>query len=823
MDAECSQLLPQVCAVLLDSRQLVTDDSIYEKLLDWFKCLLDAVPPEVLLEENPCIVGLLQQAVTIKDPDPGFLAFSMRLSGMLAAQDGGFKYLQDNHVIQEMFGEHVFYGVTWQDASIRRAWIKGLLCMVQHKQPLHFLQHAGLTEMMLSLLMDSSLFVASAANDLAAHVFQMSVTLEGQTGNGIVSDLPALAQTIFRHLEMLLLSAAPQPVTQSLKVLTSIFRSCPDTVAELLWARVSELVTSLLGQKPPDHESTHLQNLLLTLARFPVFCSTEHGVWVIMKSALKELNPLQACSLAYGILKLKKCPPDVCLQSVCALLHPLDYMLRNSAEDSRHPGFLDELVCDPAAVESLLSRRSSCVGLLCQCLSHVTDLCDTACLPAQIPHSYILSSIVSVLQFCIGQSVCTSPASSHLNRSLIGSLRVQRSALDAIGALSVFPMKQEDLETMFTVLTAYLENPETDPTVLKKAFQTSLKWLQASHASAEHKQYKHSFLQGLCPVLFKRLCSPCWEVRDSTLEFITHLMDGIKEHREFLHVLHTCGLLQLVLDLVKDPESYVRASAVTCVGQIASATQMVSSSILGNPFSVEAWKNEVLVPTLMTILCEDTEGFPRRAVVKVFSDWLRKGHMASFCDTELLLSQVLEVVQSDLDWEVKLNALELAQAYIAQIPDLSTCQSCPYTADLPSNKSVLPIEEAVVKCERVGLFQFVFSCLCDCDRPVALKACDILLSVKPAMCMGSSATTELRGRDWLEGTLKHRPTVAHASNCTSDLNITWVTDLLEKIDLNGMKSSLSRSSDYLHETPLSLLQDIRATVGAGEEQDADCY
>lgn len=225
----------------------------------------------------------------------------------------------------------------------------------------------------------------------------------------------------------------------------------------------------------------------------------------------------------------------------------------------------------------------------------------------------------------------------------------------------------------------------------------------------------------------------------------------------------------------------------------------------------------------MDILCQDTEGFPRRAVVKVFTDWLRKGHMAEIYDTELLVSRVLEVTLSDLDWEVKVNSLDLAHDYITQALEINNYQSCPYTVGLPSNKRTLPIEDAVLKCEQVGLFQFLLSCLCDCDRPVALKACEILLSVKPSLCEGRDAVTELHRRDWLEGTLKHRHSAAHADNGNTELDTDWVTDILKRIDLDGIKSSLSKSSDYLQETPLSLLQDISATLCGGEEQDADCY
>ncbi|XP_063790693.1 BRCA1-associated ATM activator 1 isoform X2 [Pseudophryne corroboree] len=807
MDAQCFQLLPDVCGILADSRQLMTDDSVYEKLLDWFKSLLMTVPPEMLLDENQCVAGLLQQVLRVGETDPSLLAFSMRLVGMLAAQEGGFKYLLYSHT-----------NSTWKDASVRRAWIQGLLSMVQHREAVQLLHTAGVLELMLDLLMDSSLFVAHAANDLVAHVFITCVKLEGHLDGGSVSNLPDMAQTIFRRLEKLLTSGNSQLVNQSLRSLTAIFRDCTDSLAEILWPRTAELIVSLLDQKP-IHAAPHLEGLLLAVTRFPDFCNADCDLWIVMKRALNILNPFHAGSLAFGILRLKQCPQDVGLQAACVILHPLDCVLRISSENTGQRGFLDEPVSDPVIVRNLLSTKSSCVSLLCQSLSHLMELCERDGFPMQIPHASVLCSVVSVLQFSIGQAACSSSTGSHFCRFLIGSLRVQRSALDAIGALSCWPLRADILAKTYNVLTAYLESPETDPTVLKKAFQASLKWLQASRTSDEHWEQSNSFLQALCPVLMKRCCSPTWEVRDSTLEFVTHVAEAVKDQGEFGELLSSSGIPKLVLDLLKDPESYVRASAVICIGHIIGIAPIYKT--VGNSISAEPLKREDLVLNLMDILCQDTEGFPRRAVVRVFTDWLRKGDMQNFHDAENLLSRILEVTLSDLDWEVKVNALDLADVFICKTFALGTAYSLPYTIGLPDSKS--SITDALLQCKQIGLFQFLLSCLCDCDRPVALKACDILLCVKTELCEGNSCTAELYGRDWLEQALKDQRITAEAGNGNVQHDTSWVLDVLKKIDFDNLKCSLSKSSDYLHETPLSLLQDIKATFWGGEEHDADCY
>lgn len=99
MDPECSQLLPALCAVLVDPRQPVADDTCLEKLLDWFKTVTEAGSSVLLLQENPCLVELLSRVLVSQDLSPGTLSFSLRLAGIFAAQESCFQYLQVSLVL----------------------------------------------------------------------------------------------------------------------------------------------------------------------------------------------------------------------------------------------------------------------------------------------------------------------------------------------------------------------------------------------------------------------------------------------------------------------------------------------------------------------------------------------------------------------------------------------------------------------------------------------------------------------------------------------------------------------------------------------------
>uniref|UniRef100_UPI0034639D32 BRCA1-associated ATM activator 1 isoform 5 n=1 Tax=Rattus norvegicus TaxID=10116 RepID=UPI0034639D32 len=95
MDAECSRLLPALCAVLADPRQLVADDTCLEKLLDWFKTVTEAEPSLQLLQDHPCLMELLSHVLKPQDVSPRVLSFALRLVGVFAAQEDCFQYLQE--------------------------------------------------------------------------------------------------------------------------------------------------------------------------------------------------------------------------------------------------------------------------------------------------------------------------------------------------------------------------------------------------------------------------------------------------------------------------------------------------------------------------------------------------------------------------------------------------------------------------------------------------------------------------------------------------------------------------------------------------------
>lgn len=132
---------------------------------------------------------------------------------------------------------------------------------------------------MVALQGDSSLFVASAAGQLLAHILGLSLRGQAEGPPGPQAcDWPASAQRIVGHIEESLCSPAAPRVTQALNVLTTTFGHCHRPWTQVLWVRLSPLVACLL-EKDPVPAAHSLVDLLLSVARSAPGAEGGRGCW----------------------------------------------------------------------------------------------------------------------------------------------------------------------------------------------------------------------------------------------------------------------------------------------------------------------------------------------------------------------------------------------------------------------------------------------------------------------------------------------------------------------------------------------------------------
>ncbi|XP_069427614.1 BRCA1-associated ATM activator 1 isoform X2 [Ovis canadensis] len=541
--------------------------------------------------------------------------------------------------------------------------------------------------------------------------------------------------------------------------------------------------------------------------------SSDPGLWETAAQALSRLSPTQAGPLAAGILKLQDCPQALRIQAFRILLQPLAHVLEAAAQAPGTPRLLEGAAGDLMAVDKFPPSRSACVGLLCSALAHLELLQPLPQRPSPWPQAPLLAAAVTILRFCNGSAAPSSEAGSRLCAMLVGCVRVQRAALDFLGVLSQGLGPQELVTQVFAILLEYLVSPDSSPTVLKKAFQATLRWLLSSATPpgcCDLEPYAQLVLGELLAVLQKRLCSPCWEVRDSGLEFLTQMTRRWGGQGSFRQALLGSEVPELTRQLLQDPESYVRASAVAAVGQLSSWGLLAAPSSPEHPDVPQTPLEELLL-----VLTTDSEGFPRRAVMRVFTEWLRDGYADVAKDPEQSVAPVLQAASRDLDWEVRVQGLELALVFLEQLLG----PRGPSTAAPPG-----ALTQALQALCRVQLFEFAFRSLFDCDRPVAQKSCDLLLFLKAKATPSGSqqevgdgpnvASMEAALRRWQAG---------EQGQPLGELAPEAVLAVLRSMDLEALRDTLAESSDHVERSPQSLLQDMLATVGVLGDNEADCY
>ncbi|XP_026159148.1 integrator complex assembly factor BRAT1 isoform X2 [Mastacembelus armatus] len=908
MDRECVSLLPRVCEVLADSRRSLPDDTSLEKLLDWFTELTKSVKGASLLETCPCLLEFISTVVYNTASDPGVLSFTLKLTGLMGATEKGFTMLQECSVLDLAFNvQHWQKAALWGDPCIRIGWIHGLQSMLQHPKALTFFVQSDFIEPLLQLQTDASLFVASAANQTLAHIlvfFQLPLftgcnstskkdeddkracacTTDLQHPAVTVETSPEYDAVVMAISEYLRESLVPKENTelhqslQLLKLLALLLAQARpplrDTLLRTVTASLEELVTT--GYSPL---TLPLMDVILAAYSSSTDKSDTH-ITHLLSSMLNANKPADLIHAAAAVLRRGQHDTVHTSWAVRILLLPLDIItghtllgINTAADEHRF-----------SVVEHLKSK-TSCISMICVSLTNTPQitLMSAGCLPC--PPVLIATAVLLLLRVCNGHIPSSSTGCTEVFRNVIGSGKVQKCALEALATLNSSPGAKEKMSEVFTVLIEYLDNPLSDPTVIHKSFQALIKWMcVCKDLSSITDQLK----QDLVAVVKKRVCDMRWEVRDSTVEFLGKVADALKSPEECdmpEDLLGGCSCTTpLLKEALQDPESYVRASAISALAQTLAHSWQQGA--------VLTQEQTEIVSQLLEILSQDTEGFARRAVIQFFIAWFlsRSSHSLSSTSTSysLLINSVRSVLSlgsADLDWEVKVHTLELVELLLdeafsghqrynkdsdshpASLHPYAVVSDQAYTLHSHPGTHTEGVESdlagALNSLVELGVISVLLSGLVDCDRPVGLKACRLLIKLRETVCplsleaLDASATMatvtrvscEIPGRGWGQEikkilgmkksdwnnqvvvTAQRSFNGADGVESEGDGVCVGVCEVLRSLGLDERLNVLTQSSDHVHNSPFSLLQDILISSAKnthpgtqpGQEVIVDCY
>ncbi|MEQ2181026.1 hypothetical protein GOODEAATRI_007145 [Goodea atripinnis] len=854
MDRECVLILPRVCEVLAASGSSLPDDTSLEKLLDWF--------------------------TTITQTGPSILSFTLKLAGLIGASEDGFKVLEvrlkkfnpypRNPVPYPSIAISTLQGCSvlglvfdprhwqeaglWEDPCLQIGWIQGLKTILQHSKALRFFVQAGnsscrtldflfltllnktvlqgqggvplfcagLIEPLLHLQTDSSLFVASAANQMLAHVLLLCESLSSVGCNG----------TKERDLEQNSLSMETNQncsgvITKALEYLNKCL-----VLKETSQLSQSQQILKLLTQLLVQVRTPLLDKLLLT-----VIDSVEE---LVTKSCSQLTLPLMDVVLAANRFLFTFTARKPSTSGIWYLLLLVVCSVIPSTQ--------------PTVLESCCYPWTSLPASLCWMKTPQAP----DCLPC--PQRRIVSAVLSLLKLCCGDTSSSSAGCVGVFRFVTGSSKVQKCSMEALSALSKSPEVEILLPEVFKLLTEYLNSPSSDPSVLQKSYQALISWIGVC---TDLSCITGLLREDLIQAVRKRACDMRWEARDSTVEFLGHLAEvqscrtSAGEEREPSNsLLGGCSFtVPLLKEALQDLESYVRASSISALGQTLTFSWQQGAALTQDQVEI--------VTRLQEILSQDSEGFARRAVVKYFIAWFSSCSSPTSCS--LLVQSVPTVLSqgvADLDWEVKLHTLELAELLLDQaFPNPAPPHPYAVMSDQSHRIHTQDKESELLSSLNSlvdrGVISALFCFLVDCDRPVALKACQLLLKLRHTVCplMVSAADTrvpcELPGWSWvheirkIQGVNKDPHTqggshigseargeaVEESTSAEGDIVCVSVCEVLRSLDLDERLSILTQSSDHIYNSPLSLLQDIITASTAnshpnsepGQEVIVDCY
>ncbi|XP_041838583.1 BRCA1-associated ATM activator 1 isoform X2 [Melanotaenia boesemani] len=908
MESECVSVLPRVCEVLAASGRSLPDDTSLEKLLDWFTALTDAGVS--LLETCPCLLKFISTVVNHSTPDPSILAFILKLTGLIAANEDNFQVLQESPVLDLVFDAQHWQGSgLWEDPSVRVGWLWGLRTMLQHSKALSFFVQAEFIEPLLQLQTDASLFVASAANQMLAHILISCQPVSSAGCKGVYYKEDRRTGTDREHLTATV--ETDKDGSAFIMAISEYFKKLlvPKDASQLHHSQqVLKLLALLLAQtSPPLQEkllltvTDSLEELVttnysqLTLPLMDVIlaahsCGSDGSVpdqriAHLLSFMLNTRKPADLILAAAAFLHSGYKDHVHRAQSSRVLLLPLDIV---TGLNLLGTNILDE---HRFSMMEQLGIKTSCVTMICVSLTNIPQIAQTAPDLLPCPLGLIVSAVISLLRLCSGNSSSSSAGCLKVSRNVTGSGKVQKCALEALLALSNSSEAQVMLVEVFSLLIHYLDNPDCDPTVLQKAYQVLVKWISVcTDLSAITDQLRKDLIQ----VVRKRACDIRWEVRDSTVEFLGHLA-GVHacqtSAEEVCSVSEAllggcCFSTPLLKDALQDPESYVRASSISSLAQTLAHSWHQGAAL--------TQEQAEIVTQLLEILSQDTEGFARRAVVQYFTTWLSSCSSPTFTCSLLMQSvcSVLSLGSADLDWEVKVYTLDLAgllidQAFSGYHSYTKVLETQPHPYALMSTQTYTVHAHTETHTEHVesdlvsvlnslgeqGVISALLCGLFDCDRPVALKACRLLIRLRDIVCPPSlsaqdasvalatdnGVTCELSGRGWAQeirnilrdknqsgtGTTEQRPfqgtdmvdsegcgeaAMEHVRAGSHTVRVN-VCEVLRSLDLDEKLEMLTQSSDHIHNSPLSLLQDIltasitytHPNSEPGQEVIVDCY
>ncbi|KAB0793886.1 hypothetical protein PPYR_13506 [Photinus pyralis] len=297
-----------------------------------------------------------------------------------------------------------------------------------------------------------------------------------------------------------------------------------------------------------------------------------------------------------------------------------------------------------------------------------------------------------------------------------------------------------------------------------------------------------------------------WEVRDSALE-VLHTIASIShtKYPAFQSIITDLEFPLLTITVaMHDSESYVRASAIKCL------QEMIQVSSIWTPIL----QQQDLPSKMMQILYNETEAVVRCEAARLMSV-IYEHRSFPKSSTEVVYEAMVFAATTDLDWEVRENALE----YWGKVINMHLTDQGMIDGTFPSvtfskeNRKIVTLTDAEIKRRLNKVLNELSDCGClgvlvacmheDCDIKVLRKSVEITQTLSRL----------LRSYNIIEDSpaSPDPPTVLEAFNIGDDLKINSysdkvVNDIVNSRDIGLLVNVFKNENDFVSPSTVKMVQ-----------------
>ncbi|XP_053391742.1 BRCA1-associated ATM activator 1-like [Mercenaria mercenaria] len=637
----------------------VIDDTVIHSLFDSIKLSFDSIGDIEKVELQKFVEDVAKNCTEL---DSCTVVFSLEVTGWL----GG------NNVYYGCFKSsiHQVFHAIWEklkskdlcDISVTTALYESLAPLAKHEEGLQWIvgdkEIADVTTEGLGILRgSSSIFLEKA---VIRYLTSVMVALEVECENNSAGHLfsSRLLDTTASNIENSFCKKHVGPfVPGSLQLLENLCRLSPGTSKQLLTNHIDfcKHLLDMIGSLNPRNCDTVL-NIIGALLQtglkedscMDIRDNRDHFIRKIedqLSHLAAEGNIVDAQKLAVCCLKSQG---TVRLEQSCKtiLIQPVNWILEEDVECSIFP---------QQVLQTALSTKCRCTDIVCRSLNGNTIGVNT--ITGLLRRSIVFSGH--------GDRPCSMAASYvYKNR------KIQRKCLETLITCTQNDRKDEDSGwlTRAELVVELFREPDNETVIYSLCSQLLLNWLPLLCTD----ENAMPFTVVLAQTIQCHLSALQWELRDTTLELLSRIIEQYKDNTSVTKWIIEHRLHVQIWQCVKDGESYVRASAISALYQLCLCPQLLSALTKSGLVSDEA----DVIEAITDIVENDTEAFARRSAVtfllKVFkvkvSSKVRATSDVQDSSDGILDNVIATIVKAtrDFDWEVKLIALDVVSFVIQQ-------------------------------------------------------------------------------------------------------------------------------------------------------------